>query len=165
MWSDAVIHEVFSEQGFDIEMIEYPAKRLSLSLHKNLIDTYLGSTKSLGNFSTDFIRSDLPVSVVDWYIYYDHRNNWTPSWPPDAVFRKKIGKSKLSSESFKNEWNLNISQSANEDSIVKMVNLGRADYWLENRTGARTLSEGLLRSSQQGFTYSVLLFRPLFVFF
>lgn len=167
MWSDRVLTMVFEQAGYQIRYAEYPARRLALTLFRGDIDVYLSSAESISRskYQTDFIRSALPVSVVTWFIYFDHRNQWQPSWPPDALMRSKIGKSRQSSESLKTHWHLQVTQSASVDAMVKMVNLARADYWVENGTGLRVLSPGLLKTPEQGFSYQPLFVRPLYIYF
>ena len=167
MWSDRVVVEVFKASGIHTNLEEFPARRLALALEQNLIDGYLSSAETMqsGLHKDTFLPSGLPLSVITWFIYYDHRSNWVPVWPPDELFLSKSGKSKQSSESLKTIWHLDIGMSPSSDSIASMVNSGRLDYWIDNITGIRTLAQSPLKSEEQGFTYEPLFDRPLIIYF
>lgn len=167
MWSDRVVATVFLEAGLSYRSLEHPARRLALTLESGDIDCYLSTpqTMQLSAHKDKFIHSKLPVSVITWFIYFDHRKKWQPVWPPDDIMLKKIGKSKQSSESLRNGWRLNITQSATSDAIAIMVHSGRVDYWIDNSTGLRTLSKNLFKSKEEGFSYDPLFRRPLLVYF
>lgn len=167
MWSDRILSEVYRRAGYTITLREYPARRLAMTLARGDIDVYISSEESVGRipYQDKFIRSELPASIVTWYIYYNQRKNWVPTWPPDNFMREKIGKSRQSSESLKTHWGLQVTQSASTDAMVKMVNLGRADYWIDNRSGLRSVTPGLLKSPDQGFIYAPLFARGLYFYF
>ncbi len=164
-WSDTVAHAIFSAEEMNIEVKEFPPKRLALALSKGDIDIFLSSRESLGKYADQFLQAKLPVSVVTWNIYYKDANGWEPSWPADAVFKQKIGKSQQSSESLKKTAGLKITQAGSFDAIVKMVNAGRADYWVDNRIGIRNVSPGLIKGKEEGFIYRPLFSRGLYFYF
>ncbi len=164
-WSDNIAYKVFADKGLNISVTEFPAKRLALSLETGKIDTFVSSNESLGSYADSFLRAKFPVAITTWYIYYDHTKGWVPAWPPDPIFKGKIGESQQSAESLTRLYQLNITQAAGFDAIVNMVNLGRADYWLESRVGLRLLSPNLLKTTAEGFTSRPLFRRGIYMFF
>ena len=159
-----VIAEVFTKEGYTISSSEYPPRRLSILLINDKIDVYIASFEFPGAARPKILSSQLPISVVNWFIYYNS-NLWEPQWPPGETFRKKIGKSYQSSESLAQDWSLTISSSASVDAIVKMVNVGRADYWLESPAGTKSLTPGLLKTIEEGYIRKPIFVRPLYAYF
>ncbi|MFT5691013.1 MAG: hypothetical protein ACI92E_000338 [Oceanicoccus sp.] len=164
-WSDNIAHKIFTDKGMNIDIEEFPAKRLTHSLATDKIDTFVSSRESLGQYSNVFLQAKLPASVTTWYIYYDHTKGWIPDWPPDQIFKEKIGESQQSAQSLRQFFQMDISQAAGFEAIVEMVNLGRADYWLESRIGIRSVSPDLLKSTAEGFTSRPLFSRGIYMFF
>ena len=163
IYSHTFPYELFKEKGFTIIVREFPARRLPIALKSGQIDCILGIESLLENNTNTMMRSRHPTSRLTWYIY--HKNTWQPNWPPDEEFRHKFGKSKDSSDSLREEYNLNVTHGPSYDSMVKMVNLGRADYWIDSGIGFRTVTPGLIKSEQENFSIKSLLKRNLYVYF
>lgn len=164
-WSYAIPKHVLEQAGYDVKVVFRPSLRLPVSLERNDVNLIISTEPTMRQYSGNFIRSELPVGIVDFFIYYDLRRGWQPVWPPDATFKQKIGKSVQSALALKSLFNSNIKQAATFDAAVKMVNLGRLDYYIENSAGLSLISDGLLRSEQQGFKLEVLYTTPAFVYF
>lgn len=164
-WADSIAYEIFSQAGYTIDIITFPARRLPLMLSSNEIDSFPLSKESLDRLSGNFLLSKYPLSVITWKIYYNNQKNWKPVWPPDDIFRQKIGKSKQSSISLKEGYGLNISQSDSFLSTIKMVNLGRVDYWIDNESGMKSFREGDRFIAQKGFVFETIFRRGLYLVF
>lgn len=156
---------IFAQQGYDITVMEYPGKRLPLTVAHGDVDLSLASRFTLAPYGDKLISTDLPVAVLTFNIYYHNKSHWTPVWPPDAVFKNKLGKSKISSVLLANKYGLNISQASNVDSIVKMVNLKRIDYWLEYASSDTLVAPGLFNTQDNEFNYTALFSLPTYIYF
>lgn len=163
-WDDAIIKEAFAKQGFSIRQLEYPAKRIYLALPRNNIDAHISSVQAMAMYNHQYIKSSLPVMVMTWYIYFDARKPWQPTWPPDAAFVSKAGRSKVSTLTLRREG-LNITTAFSYSSVVKMVNLGRIDYWIDPDLSAQSLPQGLLKTRDEGYRYQALFERAIHLFF
>lgn len=164
-WSHGVSDEIFTKAGYQSKVVPRPAKRLPLSLNNDEIDIFYTTDVGLGEFKNQFIRAKLPTAMMSFYIYYDHRKNWQPVWPPDNTFKQKIGKSVHSSIPLREHDQLNISMATSFDAPVKMVNLNRADYYIEHEGGFVSVTPGLLKIPAQGFTTKVLFLKGVYAFF
>lgn len=162
--SEAVAIAAFKRAGFAIDLDEFPAKRLATSLQEDNIDSFISSEASIGELGENFLRSELPLTRLAYYIYFDGKKDWQPQWPPDVEFIGKIGRSRSSSTSLKDYDKLNVALANSYESCVKMVNSGRADYWLDNVTGSRTLTPGLMLE-KEGFVYRYLFSRSIYLYF
>lgn len=156
---------IFTNQGYDITAIEYPGKRLPLTVAHGDVDLSLASKFSLEPYGDKLISAELPVAVLTYKIYYNSKDNWTPVWPPDDRFKHKVGKSKISSVLLANRFGLNISQARTVDSIVKMVNVGRIDYWLEYSSSGLLVTPGLINRRSKKFNYQALFSLPTYIYF
>ena len=165
LWSHGVVAEIFGREGYDVNMIELPNRRIPYELAKNNVDCVVAHVHGLEEYADDFLESQYPVSLITFYIYYDHRKGWNPVWPPDKVFRSKAGKSKQSSSVLKQQFDLNISWAKDFDEGVKLVNHGRIDYWLENIGGLVLLESGQIRAPEEGFTLKPIYEKSLYVYF
>lgn len=162
-WSHSIVQDLLERAGYQVKVLARPALRLPLSLKRQEIDVFL-SSDGFEHSQYGFIRSRLPISLIRFIIYYDSKLGWRPSWPPDQNFKDKIGKSVQSTKALKRQYGLNVSQAFSFDAPVKMVNLGRADYYIENSGGFSQVSKGLLKAKTQGFSREVLYKRPIYLF-
>ncbi|MBN4055122.1 hypothetical protein JYU12_00100 [bacterium AH-315-K03] len=165
IYAHAIPYELFKMEGFKLNIVEYPARRLPISLKNDRVDLILSTEGLLGKKSDQILRSTYPTSVVTWHIYYKNDKSWEPVWPPDDMFLSKTGKSNHSSVSLKTQFGLNLTQAFGFDAVVKMVNMGRVDYWIETGIGYRSVSAGLIKSEKEGFILKGLLKRSLYVYF
>lgn len=164
-WTYGIALKIFQTAGYQTVVLARPAKRLALSLKNNQIDFVSSSVEALNLDKKQYIRSELPIAMLSFYIYYNHSNSWQPVWPPDEIFKQKIGKSVHSAETLRELSGLNISLATSLDAPVKMVNMGRADYYMESKAGMVMVSAGLLKKPAQGFTTKVLFLRPIYAMF
>ncbi len=164
-WSDSIPYEIFSKAGYKIEVIELPAKRLQAAFLKGDIDSFILSKESLAQLKGKFLPSKYPLSTIAWKIYYDKTKGWSPVWPPDVVFKSKVGKSKQSAKNLKTKFGLNVSMSSSFNSVFKMVNAGRADYWVDNESGVKSFTPDSGQSIPEGFVFETLFRRGLYLIF
>ncbi len=162
MWADSVALSNLEKLGYQVEIIPLPARRLPKAIVANQIDIYVGSLDAVEDQELNLTHSMLPIVVVNFFIYYDIRKNWKPTWPPNSSIRSRAGVSALSAQVLRDKYNLNLEQSKSYESSVKMVHAGRVDYWLENRGGMRSLPADTLRTRVEGFTLDALYTKPIF---
>lgn len=159
-----VIHTIFKRAGLTVKVVEYPTKRAKLALARGDLDAHFSSGESFGSHQGQFIRSEIPVAYLSWHIYYNS-NNWRATWPPDNVFKQKLGKSKMSWRSLQKIHNLNIMSANSVDSIIKMLHLNRIDYWLDYSSAEQLVTPGLLKTAEQGYAYQQLFSRTILGYF
>lgn len=155
-WSESFFKVIFESAGYRLEVNEYPSKRLPYMLENGTIDGFVSSTESLGEKSSDFLRSKFPTTNLSYYIYYKKDGGWQPSWPPNDIFARKRGRSKASPVALQYATALNIKPTWTFESCILMVHAGRTDYWLDNITGRLNTAPGLIKSPADGYSYERL---------
>ena len=88
-WSHRVTQHLLQSLGYQIKVKFRPSKRLPHSLRIGDIDCFLSTRENYEYTKYEFTQSTLPVSVIRFLIYYDASKDWTPSWPPDDLFKQK----------------------------------------------------------------------------
>ena len=165
VWGFSVIADVFELIGYEVQTFNIPVRRIPVSLANNEIDVGWGSEEGMEVVNDTFLRSNYPVSLVPFMVYYDHRNDWKPSWPPDDIFTSKAGTSTQSSRTLKEVYGLQINQTTSFDVNLKMVNMGRADYCIDHIGGFGSATSGLQKSDDEGFAFETLFHRGIYAWF
>lgn len=165
VWTDTLFKVIFERAGYRVETLESPAKRTPFLLVSQKVDSFLSANESLGSYRDKLLQAKYPGTSLAMFIYYNAHGDWKPSWPPDAEFKRKRGVSKQSESSLRADEGLNVLQVTHFDSCIKMVNAGRADYWIDNITGYTNSTPGLMRVPTGEFAYREIFRIPIYMFF
>lgn len=164
-WSHGVVADIFQNQGYEVQMLELSSRRIPTALAEDKVDCVVAHVHGLENYQDSFQSSRFPIFQVAFFIYYKQNKGWEPVWPPDEVFRKKLGLSRQSASILQQQYGLNISWVRDFDEAVRLVNLERSDYWLENGGGLALLESGTLKSAEDGFQLKHLYSKNLHAWF
>ena len=164
--SNAVIAYVMAQHGYKTEFVLTPTPRMQYSLRGHVIDSMQASgiarsTRQLVE-KDPFIQAKYPIVSFPVSIYYKKSDQWKPSWPAQSDFIEKP-------RGVSNNYNyltlrgFDITRVPTPIAGAKMVNFGRADYWIE----VMSISpEGSIRNGiDKGFTTEKLFDSPMFLLF
>lgn len=160
-----VAESAFNAAGLEVVAIKRPAQRLNLSLVRDEIDLHITSLEVIEPFQDKIIASRLPITSLPIVMYHRQTENWTPQWPPDEVFKNKIGKSVQAPTMIKQRYGLNVSRSPNFKVAANMVRLSRADYFIDSLAAFSDLILDPESMLDDGYTITQLYNNLFFVAF
>ena len=162
----AINKYLFEQLGYQVEFRPTPAKRMPYSLASGIIDGYPSSQlrrsielRHMGN--DGFLQVSYPETVTDIHVYYKKSSRWTPSWPPNEEFIRNARGVSLNYNYF-SLAGFNILQIGDYQAGFKMVNFGRADFWVDGISSNEAFA-ALEKTESDGFAKMHLTHNPLFL--
>ncbi len=164
----AINKYLFEQIGYQVEFRQTPSQRMPYSLKSGAIDAYSSSqlrrSIELEHFGDDgFMQVSYPETVTDIYVYYKESLNWEPSWPPEDDFVEGARGVSLNYNYFSLSG-FNILRIGDYVAGYKMVNYGRADYWVDSITSRGDLAK-YVKTESDGYLKKHLTHNPLFLTF
>ena len=163
---NGVLAYVMAKHGIKTEFYLVPSKRMPWSLKGGDIDTMQASalarsSRSAGD-TDSFIQSEMPVFSYNVLLYYKASTRWKPEWPPTATMLEN-SRGVTMNYNYLQLRGYDLTQIPGYASGAKMVNYGRADYWIDAIPVA--LLGPLIQSREKGFITEKYMDNPLFLLF
>ncbi len=165
--SNAVIAYIMAQHGYKTEFVLTPTPRMQYSLKSKVIDSMQASgiarsTRQLVK-KDSFIQARYPIISFPVSIYYKTSDQWKPSWPAQGDFIETPRGASIN-YNYLNIRGFDITRVATPLAGAKMVNFGRADYWIE----VMSVSPGedsIRKSTEMGYATEKLFDSPMFLLF
>ncbi len=163
------IHKyLFEKHGYLVEFAQIPAKRMPYAIKQGYIDAYSSSNLrrniELEHLGQDgLIQAQYPEIITGIIVYYKMSEEWQPSWPPQKEFIEKARGASMN-YNYLTMMGFNMVQVGGYEAGFKMINYGRADYWVDNIPTQGPFAEQF-KSEADGYKRELLTFNELYLVF